>query len=40
MAVVFNNNDYADNGEKVITDCKRIIDNDITGEWSLLYKAS
>ena len=28
------------NGEKVITDWKRIIDNDITGEWSLLYKAS
>lgn len=28
------------NGEKVITDWNRLIDNDIAGEWSLLYKSS
>lgn len=28
------------NGEKVITDWNRVIDNDIAGEWTLLYKSS
>ena len=28
------------NGEKVITDWNRLIDNDVTGEWILLYKSS